>query len=540
MIRSILAGVCVLFVAIPVLADEPVDLQMISRIKSEGLENSKVMETLSDLVDTHGPRLAGSPNFRAAAEWCRGKFEKWGLENAHLESWGKIGRGWVIKRYRIEMIEPYYLNIIGCPKAWTSSTDGVISAEPMLIKVDSADDLEKYEGKLKGAIVMVSDPPALETSFEADAKRYTDESLTDVYKSSTAGRRRPPAETPGRRSDFRGRRALREKMNGTLSKEGVGCIIEASRGAHGTLFVQGSGSREVKDDPAPPSLVIAAEHYGLIARLLKKKVPVKLEVSVETSFTDDEIEDFNVVAEIPGSDPMLKDELVMLGGHLDSWHSATGTTDNAAGCAVAMETVRILKSIGARPRRTVRVALWGGEEEGLLGSRGYVKSHFGDRDTMELTPAHALLSGYFNLDNGTGRIRGIYCQSNDAVRPIFEAWLKPFHDMDATMVTSRNTGGTDHQSFDGLGLPGFQFIQDSIDYDTRTHHTNMDTYERAIGEDLKQASVIMSSFVYNTAMRDEKLPRKVLPEARKRAEEPDSPASTPEREKSPEPAATGA
>jgi Zn-dependent M28 family amino/carboxypeptidase len=248
-------------------------------------------------------------------------------------------------------------------------------------------------------------------------------------------------------------------------------------------------------------------------RLLDANVEVEVELDTKTKFLDDST-GYNVVAEIPGTDRKLKAELVMLGGHLDSWHAATGATDNAAGTAVMMEAVRILQAIGLKPRRTIRIALWGSEEQGLFGSKNYVKKHFGDPEDMRLLPDHAKLSAYYNVDNGTGKIRGVYLQENSDTQPIFEAWLKPFHDMGATTVTMRNTGGTDHLSFDAVGLPGFQFIQDEIDYNTRTHHTNMDTYERLQEGDLKQAAVIVASFVYHTAMRDEKLPRKTLPEAK--------------------------
>jgi hypothetical protein len=499
--------------ALPAPGEEPVDLQMISRIKAEGIGGSQVMSLLGDLVDRHGSRLAGSSGYRAAAQWCRDTMAEWGMADAALEPWGTLGRSWELERFSAEMTAPFYLNLIAYPEAWTSGTEGVISGEPMLIKATTAEDLDKYKGKLAGKIVLSGDPRAPETTFEPDAERYTEEGLEEVEKASLSGRRRGGRD-PSRWAEFRARREMQGKMNEMFKEEGVACILEPSRGAHGTLFVQGGGSRDVEDDPALPSLVVAAEHYGLIARLLEKEVPVTLEVNVQAHMSADEVEDYNVVAEIPGTDPNLKHELVMLGGHLDAWHSATGTTDNAAGCVVAMEAARILKAVGVQPRRTIRVALWGAEEVGLLGSRNYVEKHFGDRETMTLTNAHANFSAYFNMDNGTGRFRGIYCQSNDAVRPIFEAWLRPFHDMDATTVTTRNTGGTDHQSFDGVGLPGFQFIQDTIDYDTRTHHTNMDVYERAIEDDLKQASVIMASFVYHAAMRDEKLPRKALPEPR--------------------------
>ena len=519
--RSVASILLVCVIAFPVLAEEPVDLGMISRIKAEGIGRSQVMSLLSDLVDRHGPRLAGSAGFRGAAEWCRDTMAEWGLENAALEPWGMLGRSWELERFSAEMTAPFYLNLIAYPEAWTSGTDGVISGEPILIDASTVEDLEEYEGTLAGKIVLVGAARVPETSFEPDAKRYTDEGLEDIEKASLSGRGRGGRSS--RRAEWRARRGMRRKMSEMFKEEGVACILKPSRGAHGTLFVTSGGSRDVEDDPALPSLVVAAEHYGLIARLLETEVAVTLEINVKAHMSEESVEDYNVVAEIPGTDPNLKHELVMLGGHLDSWHSSTGTTDNAAGCVIAMEAVRILKAIGVQPRRTIRVALWGAEEEGLLGSRNYVEQHFGDRDTMTLTNAHANFSAYFNMDNGVGRFRGIYCQSNDAVRPIFEAWLRPFHDMDATTVTVRNTGGTDHQSFDAVGLPGFQFIQDRIDYSTRTHHTNMDTYERAIASDLKQASVIMASFVYHAAMRDEKLPRKALPEPRRKPT-PDPPA----------------
>lgn len=491
-------------------AEEPVDLRVISQIRAEGFNNSQVSDILFYLTDVHGPRLTGSPNINAAEKWAAEKLTEWGLENAERESWGAFGRGWVLQRFALDMIEPYYDHLIAYPKAWTSGTDGVVSGAPVLVEIESEDDFEKYAGKLDGAIVLTRPAPVIEVGFEADARRHSEDRLAELAQAPTPGAR------SGRRfgrGAFRSRRGLRTKLNEFFREQGVAAILEPSRGKHGTLFVSSGGSRSADAEPALPALVVAAEQYARIVRLLKKEIPVKLELNVQARFTD-EADGHNVVAELRGSDPNLRDELVMLGGHLDSWHSATGTTDNAAGCAVAMEAIRILKAIGVKPRRTVRIALWGGEEQGLLGSRGYVKQHFGDRATMELKPEHDNFAAYFNLDNGGGRIRGIYCQSNDAVRPIFEAWLRPFHDLDATTVTIRNTGGTDHQSFDGVGLPGFQFIQDPLAYNTRTHHTNMDTYERVPPGDAMQASVIMASFVYHAAMRDEKLPRKALPKPR--------------------------
>jgi hypothetical protein len=445
---------------------------------------------------------------KAASEWARDQMASWGLVNAQLEAWGTFGRGWSTERFSIEMIEPQYQPIIAFPEAWTSGTNGTITGTPVLLEVNSAEDLEKYKGKLRGAIVMIQKPREAETHFEADARRHDDKSLTELAQAPEPGER---PSWLARREEFRARRAMQEKMMKLFREEGVAVLLEPSRGEHGTLFVGGGGSRSMGAETAPPSLVVAIEHYSRIARLLEKGLPVKLEINVQNRFYDDDSLGYNVIAEIPGTDKKLKDEVVMLGGHLDSWHAGTGATDNAAGCAVAMEAVRIIKAIGVQPRRTIRIALWSGEEQGLLGSRGYVKEHFGDPRTMQLKPEHAKFSAYFNLDNGTGKIRGVYLQGNDAVRPIFEAWLKPFHDLGASTLTIRNTGGTDHLSFDAVGLPGFQFIQDRIDYDTRTHHTNMDVYDHALHGDLIQASVIMASFVYHAAMRDEKLPRKPLP-----------------------------
>lgn len=486
--------------------DEPVDLQMVTRIKMEGLNNSHVMETLSYLTDVSGSRLTGSPGLERASLWARDQLTKWGLENAALEPWGIFGQGWSLEKLNIAMVKPYYQPIIAFPKAWTGSTKGKLQGKPVVLELNSEEDFAKYEGKLRGAIALIPSDRVAETHFEADATRRSQESLEELAQAPIGGGRR------GRFGDFRRQREFRQKVADFLREQGVGVVLEASRGEDGTLFVSGGGSRDPKEPIAPASLVMAVEDHHQIQRLLDKNIDVELEVEVETKFYNDDQRAYNVVAEIPGTDPQLKDELVMLGAHLDSWHSATGATDNAAGSSVVLEAVRILEALEVKPRRTIRIALWSGEEQGLLGSRAYVDQHFANRETMELQPAHERFAAYFNLDNGTGRIRGVYLQGNDAVRPIFEAWLRPFHDMGASTLTIRNTGGTDHLAFDAVGLPGFQFIQDEIDYSTRTHHSNMDFWDRAVPEDLQQASVIMASFVYNAAMRDEKLPRKPLPE----------------------------
>ncbi len=494
-------------------AAEPVDLQMIKKIKMEGFDNSQVMDIAWHLTELYGPRLSGSPMLHKSLEWSRDKLVEWGLENADLEAWGTFGRGWSTEGYSIEMIEPSYVNMTAAPKAWTAGTDGVITGTPVLVNLQSIDDLKEYEGKLGGKIVLLGRPESPETAFEVMASRHDHEGLQDLAMSTEASSRGGFGNSERFRR-FRERRALMNSANAMFKRDGVKLLLEASGRNYGVVRLGSGGSRNMGAEPGMPQMVLAVEHYNHLARLLEKKADVKLRVKIENQFHTEDSLGYNVVAEIPGTDRNLKKELVMLGAHIDSWHPGTGATDNASGTSVMMEAVRILKTIDAQPRRTIRIALWTGEEQGLLGSRGYVGKHFGDRRTMELMPDHENFSAYYNMDNGTGRLRGVYMQGNDAVRPIFEAWLRPFHDLDATTLTIRNTGGTDHLAFDAVGLPGFQFIQDPIEYRTRTHHTHLDTYDHLIESDLKQAAVIIASFVYHTAMRDEKLPRKPLPKPR--------------------------
>ncbi len=508
--KQFIGLLCVILVLPALLgAQEKVDLQMVGRIKAEGFTSSQVMETVSFLTDVHGPRLTGSPNMKASGEWARDKLKEWGLVNAQLESWGAFGRGWDTEKFSVEMIEPQYAPLIAYPEAWTPGTEGTVTTTAVYAKIESEADFEKYKGKLAGAIVLTRPPVDAKFHSDPDAERYDEKELADLAMAETPG---TPSERAARREEFRRLRELRDKAVKFFKAEGATVLLSPSRiGDYGTIFVQGGGSRNIGAENGLPSLVLAAEHYNRIVRIIEKGIPVKLSINVQNKFYETDSLGYNTVAEIPGTDKKLKDEVVMLGGHLDSWHSGTGATDNAAGCAVAMEAVRILKALGVQPRRTIRIALWSGEEQGLLGSRGYVKKHFGDARTMTLTPEHEKFSSYFNLDNGTGKIRGVYLQGNDAVRPIFEAWVKPFFDLGATTLTGRNTGGTDHLAFDALGLPGFQFIQDEMEYETRTHHSNMDVYDHLQSGDLMQASVIMASFVYHAAMREEKLPRKELP-----------------------------
>lgn len=523
-------------------AQEKVDLEVINKIKTEGLERSQVMETLSWMTDVIGPRLTGSPQLKAANEWTKNKMAEWGLQNAHLEAWGPFGRGWSLTRLSVQMVEPQYSPLIAYPKAWTPGTSGMVKGNVVLAEVKTAGDLEKYRGKLKGAIVFTAPARDVKAQFKAQGERLSDEELLKLANADTPGGaqgNRNYSEDALRR--FREMRELSQKMDEFFRAEGPAVIVEPSRpgangmGDGGTIFVQSGGPREKDAPQAFPSLVMAAEHYNRIVRMVQKGVAVSLEVEIGAQFHDNDMMAYNTIAEIPGTDK--KDEVVMLGGHLDSWHAGTGATDNAAGCAVAMEAVRIIQALGLRPRRTIRVALWSGEEQGLLGSRAYVNEHFASRPAppagaqrdpiammrgmnagpLSLKPEHAKLSGYFNLDNGTGKIRGVYLQGNEAVRPIFREWLKPFRDMGAATLTISNTGGTDHLAFDGVGLPGFQFIQDEVEYETRTHHSNMDVWDRIQAADMKQASIIMAAFVWLTANRDEMLPRKPLPQPQARA-----------------------
>ncbi len=541
---------------------EKLDQDAISKIKEEGMKHSQVMDTLSYLTDV----LTGSPGLRAAQEWARQKLASWGLQNSHLEAWGPFGRGWSLEGFSANIIKPNYAPLIAYPKAWSPSTNGVIRAQPVYFNAKTEAELAAFTGKLKGAIVLLSEPREVKAHFEALGHRQTDEDLLRLANADPPGAGGPGGGRNFRMTDEqRAAAALLTKKWLMLQNEGAALVLEPARGDGGTMFVQSAtlaypqdtpreNQKTIRDKDAPPfvpQVVVAAEHYNRIIRMIQRGAPVTLEFNVSTKYYDQDLMSHNVIAEIPGTD--LKDEIVMLGAHFDSWHSGTGATDNAAGSAVCMEAVRILQTLGFKPRRTIRIGLWSGEEQGLLGSRAYVSEHFAKRVGPEprfggggagaqtpeqqappqfaMTPEHDKFAGYFNLDNGTGKIRGIYLQGNEEVRTIFRAWFAPFKDMigagpaaetkagsptsprdlPVATISISNTGGTDHQSFDGVGLPGFQFIQDQIEYETRTHHSNMDVYDRIQEDDMKQAATIMAAFVYNTAMRDKKLPRKAMP-----------------------------
>ncbi len=518
MLKRVRTGMILLIALVSGLhAQERIDWQTVEKIREEGLNNSQVMKTLFYLTDVHGPRLTGSPGLKAASEWSRDKLQEWGLTGARLEPWGTFGRGWELDKLSVEMTAPVYMPVIAYAKAWSPGTGGIVEGKAVLFNVSSEDDFEAYRGTLKDAIVLVRPPSKPSINFEAEAKRHDEESLEELATLSLdEPNRGPDAARRERWKKYRERMRLLRKVNSFLIDEGARVILEPSMWKNGIVRLGGVSrtARKLDSPETVPQLVVASEHYNRMARLLENDVPVSLRIDVRSTFFTEDTLGYNVIAEIPGTDRKLKKQVVMLGAHIDSWHAGTGATDNAAGTAVMMEAVRILKAIGAKPKRTIRIALWSGEEQGLLGSRAYVKKHFGDRNTMQLTDEHKNFAGYFNLDNGGGRIRGIYLQKNFAVRPIFEAFLKPFHDLGAETISMDNTGGTDHLSFDAIGLPGFQFIQDPMEYFSRTHHSNLDTYDHVLESDLKQAATIIASFVWHTATRPEKLPRKPLPKPR--------------------------
>jgi carboxypeptidase Q len=496
------------------LRDEP-NLDALYRIKQEATTNSKVMETLSYLTDVHGPRLTNSPLMHQAAGWAQQQLKTWGLANVHTEKWGPFGRGWVNEHTSIRLDAPQPFVMLGYPKAWTPGTAGEVSGDAVVVAIEKDEDFGKYKGTLKDKFVLQSPTRDIAPFFESPTRRYTESGLDELSREQIGPARRfPPGGFGGGATA-----AFRKKRLAFYKEEGVLAVVEmsaGSRGDNGTVIAQGpapgDGDRTVDGQMPVPNVVLAAEHYGRLLRVLDKKVPVRLTMNVRNTFVDTSLDVYNVIAEIRGTDKA--DEVVMIGAHFDSWHTGTGATDNAVSSAVMMEAMRILQATGLKPRRTIRMALWTGEEQGLLGSRAYVKEHFADPTDMKLKPEHGKLSVYLNMDNGGGTFRGVYLQGNEAAAPVFEAWMKPFHNIGMNTLTIRNTGGTDHQAFDAVGLPGFQFIQDPLEYSARTHHTNLDLYERAVPQDLMQNAIVVATFAYQAATRDALFPRKVLPKPR--------------------------
>lgn len=557
----------VFIAATPAQMTEKFDTAAVNKIKDEGMNRSQVMNILSWLTDVYGPRLTNSPEYTQAAEWAAATLKEWGLQNVHFDKWGPFGRGWTLKRFSANVTSPRAFPLIAYPKAWTHGLKGTVSGDVVYLDAKNEEELQKYKGQLKGKFVLVSDPRQLQAHFTPEAVRLPDSVLLRMANADIpagAGQRQPmrlpnmaqimalpPAqrdsslrvlikqfmpeadETAIRRmiANFAGPQMGARKL-AFAQQEGAVAALDIGRGDGGTIFVQSASAVYAADTPpeqrvsayhekAPksiPQVSVAAEHYNRMIRMIQRGQKLKMEMQLEVEFTKPD-SGFNIIAEIPGTD--LKDEIVMIGAHFDSWHSGTGATDNATGSAVCMEAMRILQTLGLKPRRTIRIGLWGGEEQGLLGSRAYVAKTFAEFEggqqprgsaggEMKTKPAYEKFSVYFNHDNGTGKVRGVYLQGNEAARPIFRAWLEPFVSMGAATLTLNNTSGTDHLAFDAVGLPGFQFIQDPIEYDTRTHHSNMDVWDRVQEDDVKQASVIMAAFAYNAAMRDGKFPRKPI------------------------------
>jgi hypothetical protein len=546
---AIVVGAAAASTAAVATAQDPVDLSVVHRIKAEAFQNGKVMDHLFFLTDVGGPRLTASPGQRAAADWAIARLKSFGIDNARSEPWGRFGRSWQLKRFAAHQLTPTYAPLHGVPLAWSGGTRGAVTADVVLapvferfedgVREDPATIAERVRqyvarqrGKLAGRIVLMEPARELPAATSAAVTRFDDAELARMAAAPDPALQPPLVwpvtklpEDPHERQrlfaslpleaaeEFWTRQARAwEPFWAFLREEGVAAVLANDaygRGAGGIVFAEMAGFWRAGSPLPPPVVVLSPENYGRIARLAARQQAVRLELEVAVEMEEEDRDAANVIAEIPGG--RRADEVVMLGAHLDSWHAGTGATDNAAGCAVMLEAMRILKTLELPLDRTVRLALWTGEEQGIFGSRAYVKSHFADPVTMRLLPGHAKLAGYFNVDNGTGRIRGVYLQGNDMVRPIFESWLAPFADLGARTLTIRDTDGTDHLSFDAVGLPGFQFIQDPVDYSTRTHHTELDVYDHVQAADLMQASAIVASFVYNAANRPERLPRKPLP-----------------------------
>ena len=508
---------------------QPMDLETIEKIKNEGIENSQIMETMSWLTDVYGPRLTNSSQIDRATDFAIKKFNEWGLDKAEKHSWGPFGKSWELERFALHATSEYsYFPVLGYPKAWSPGYKKAVKGDVVILKVDSVTTLDSYKGKLKGKFVLIQEPLDSEPNWKGLASRQSDERLLNLANSSP----QPPRQGGGRNAAaMLARQQDAYKKAQFLQDEKPFAIIDMSyRGWGGQVAISGAvlpsspdiawGERPRAWDPKAPEPVpqvsLAREHYGRLYRMIEKGVKVEMEMELKTKIQSKDVDDSNVIGEITGTDPELKDEIVMLGAHIDSWHTGTGATDNGAGSAIMMEAVRILKAVGVQPRRTIRIGLWSGEEQGLFGSFAYVNDafaqteggYFSRNDTVKVKKDYNNFSAYFNVDNGGGQIRGIYLQENEQLRTLFRSWLQPFSDWNALTVAFQNTGGTDHLAFDRVGLPGFQFIQDPIEYGTLTHHSNMDVYERIIPEDVKRNAVIVATFVYLAAQMDEKLERK--------------------------------
>ncbi|MDO5506346.1 MAG: M20/M25/M40 family metallo-hydrolase [Pseudoxanthomonas suwonensis] len=508
-------------------AAEPVDHAMVAKIRAEAFQRSQVMETLRGLTEGIGPRLTNSPAMAEANRWTADRLRGWGLANVHQEPVEDFGRGWEFSSASVEMVSPRRMPMHALPKAWTPGTNGTVEGEVVIAKLDSMKALEEQRGKLRGKILLLSDARDYKPGTNPDFHRHDDASLGDLQQ-STVPPDRPAADRAQDTRRWQERMALQQAVNRFLEEEGVLAVIGISGWDNGIIRVGGGGSRRAGEPVGVTDLAMISTHYNTLMRAVQRGQTPRLRINVDARFTDDANQPaYNTIAELPGGN--RRDEIVMLGAHLDSWHTGTGASDNAAGVAVMMEAMRILKAVGAQPRRTIRLGLWTAEEQGLIGSAAHVARHYAAHPEptdpaqralperlreptgpLRRTRDHERFSVYFNMDNGSGRIRGIYAQENFAAMPIFEAWLRPFHDIGATTVATRNTGSTDHIPFDRVGLPGFQFIQDRLDYFTNVHHSHLDTLDHVPPEDLKQAAAIIATFAWHAATRDEKMPRKPL------------------------------
>ena len=530
--RTLAAFLCaiVLLTAGSAAAQEKTNLDADNQIRDTALNHSQVMEMVGYLTDVTGPRLTGSPNLKRAEEYARDKLRDWGLENAHLEAWGPFGRGWSLEGFTANVVSPRFSPLIAYPKAWSPGTNGMVRGEVVLLDAQTVADVDKYKGKLKGKIVLFSPARHVDPLFDPPAHRQTDEELLRLANAQPSGEPRPFQFTPEQR--------LTEELNyrkwQLIQEGGAAVVLQPSYRDAGTIYVTSATIPYPPDVPfekrahawdlskpvVTPQVNVAAELYNGIVRQVTRGIPVQLEVNIAVRFSDEDLMSYNVIAEIPGTD--LKDEVVMVGGSIDSWHSGTGATDNAAGAATALEVVRILQVLKLKPRRTIRIGLWSAEEQGTLGSHAYVAAHLGrkgsasedgpGRERYEVKPEHEKFDAYFNFDYGSGRIRGLYLQGNEAARPIFRELLEPYKDLGASTLSIADVGATDHIPFDEVGLPAFQWIRDYMEGDnTRAPHTNMDTYDHVLEDDLKQSAAVAASLIYQLAMRNERIPRKLLP-----------------------------
>lgn len=503
-IKKISIALFVLFIlpAALIAQTENVDLGMIYKIKQEGLKNSSVDDLAFWLTDFVGPRLTASTGNMRGNDWAKKKMEELGFQNVRIEAANEFTRGgWDNIKTYAALTAPYYANFACNPVAWSGSTNGLVKSQVVYLDAKTEQDLDKYKGLLAGKIILMASTATYEVSFDPLASRLTDAQLKDLSMAASSNPARRPTVD---RAAMMAQRALRTKITDFLKAEGAAVLLNSS----GTFNVPRSNGTNFKTGDKEPiaELNLPIEDHGRMVRLLQHNIPVEMEIEIQNKFFDSPSV-YNVIGEIPGTDKLLKNEVVLLGAHIDSWNGGTGAADNASGCIVMLEALRILKSLDVAPRRTIRIALWGGEEQGLFGSAGYVDKYLVDPATKGHKADYDKFAAYFNMDNGSGKYRGIYMQENELVRPIFQEWLKPFEDMGCSTVTMRNTSGTDHLSFDRVGLPGFQFIQDEIEYG-RGYHTVMDTYERLVMADLRQNAIITASFVYNAAMRNAKLPAK--------------------------------